>query len=274
MTAYPLSGQRSVAHRSRFAGGGRAALWLAFFALVLGSWAILMWIAAAAQVPPGSEAFGADYWRSICAVSPGIAGFPAVFGMWAIMSAAMMAPTAMPAFNTYLDLGHAGAGNAAGFWALVGGYLAAWLAFSLGAAGLQLGLASAGWLRPDGVVLVPGAPAALLLVAGLYQLSPAKAACLSKCRAPLSFFLANWREGPSGAAAMGLRLGLVCVGCCWALMLLAFVGGTMNLAFMGLATLVMVFEKLPEVGRWLTRPLAAVLVVAGLVDALRLVNVI
>ena len=73
---------------------------------------------------------------------------------------------------------------------------------------------------------------------------------------------------------MGLRLGLVCVGCCWALMLLAFVGGTMNLAFMGLATLVMVLEKLPDVGRLLTRPLAAVLIVAGLMDALRLTNVI
>jgi predicted metal-binding membrane protein len=73
---------------------------------------------------------------------------------------------------------------------------------------------------------------------------------------------------------MGLRLGIVCVGCCWALMLLAFVGGTMNLAFMGLATVVMILEKLPDVGRLLTRPLAAVLIVAGLLDALRLTNVI
>jgi predicted metal-binding membrane protein len=274
MTAHPLSGQRSVARVSRFAGGGRAALWLGFFALVLSAWGVMMWISAASQLPPGSEVFGADYWRSICSVSPGIAGFPAVFGMWAIMSAAMMAPTAMPAFKTYLDLGHAGAGDAAGFWALVGAYLIAWLVFSVAAAGLQLGLASAGWLRPDGVVLVPGATAALLVLAGLYQLSPAKAACLSKCRAPLTFFVANWRDGTAGAAAMGLRLGLVCVGCCWALMLLAFVGGTMNLAFMGLATLVMVLEKLPDVGRLLTRPLAAALIVAGLADALRLINVI
>jgi predicted metal-binding membrane protein len=274
MTAHPLSGQRSAARGSRFAGGGRTALWLGFFALVLGAWGVLMWMSAASQLPPGSEAFGADYWRSICAVSPGIAGFPAVFGMWAVMSAAMMAPTALPAFRTYLDLGYAGAGSSAGFWALIAGYLFAWMGFSVLAAALQLGLASAGWLRPDGVLLAPGASAALLVLAGLYQLSPAKAACLSKCRAPLTFFVANWRDGAAGAAAMGLRLGLVCVGCCWALMLLAFVGGTMNLAFMGLATLVMVLEKLPDVGRLLTRPLAAVLIVAGLMDALRLTNVI
>jgi predicted metal-binding membrane protein len=274
MTAHPLSGKGSAARGSRVAGSRRAFLWLGFFALVFGGWGVLMWMSAAAQLPPGSDVFGADYWRSICAISPGIAGFPAVFGMWVVMSAAMMAPTAVPAFRTYLDLGHAGAGSSAGFWALVAGYLFAWIAFSGLAAALQLGLASAGWLRPDGVVLLPGASATLLIIAGLYQLSPAKAACLRKCRAPLTFFLGNWRDGTVGAASMGLRLGIVCVGCCWALMLLAFVGGTMNLAFMGLATVVMILEKLPDVGRLLTRPLAAVLIVAGLLDALRLTNVI
>ena len=97
-------------------------------------------------------------------------------------------------------------------------------------------------------------------MAGAYQFSPVKEACLSKCRRPLSFFMQHWDEG---ALRNGVRLGLVCLGCCWALMALAFVGGVMNLAFMGLATVIMVLEKLPQVGRYLTRPLGAVLIAAS-----------
>ena len=100
----------------------------------------------------------------------------------------------------------------------------------------------------------------LLLVAGAYQFTQLKEACLSKCRRPLVFFMQHWEEGP---LRNGLRLGAVCLGCCWALMLLAFVGGVMNLAFMGLATLFMVLEKLPEIGRWLTRPMGALLLLSG-----------
>jgi len=101
----------------------------------------------------------------------------------------------------------------------------------------------------------------LLMLAGAYQFSALKAACLAKCRAPLTFFMQHWEEG---AWRNGLRLGLVCLGCCWALMALAFVGGVMNLAFMGLATAIMVIEKLPDLGRWLTRPLGGVLLAGGL----------
>jgi predicted metal-binding membrane protein len=90
-----------------------------------------------------------------------------------------------------------------------------------------------------------------------------KEACLSKCRAPMMFFLQHWDEGP---LRNGLRLGAVCLGCCWALMLLGFVGGVMNLAFMGVATILMALEKLPAIGRWLTRPMGgALLAAAGIV---------
>ena len=102
--------------------------------------------------------------------------------------------------------------------------------------------------------------AVLLAVAGVYQFSAVKEACLSNCRRPLSFFMQHWDEG---ALRNGVRLGLVCLGCCWALMALAFVGGVMNLAFMGLATVIMVLEKLPDLGRWLTRPLGAALLGAS-----------
>ena len=92
-----------------------------------------------------------------------------------------------------------------------------------------------------------------------------KEACLSKCRRPLTFFLQHWEEGP---LKNGLRLGLVCLGCCWALMLLAFAGGVMNLAFMGLATVFMVFEKLPDLGRYVTRPLGVALLAGSVLMVL------
>ena len=100
----------------------------------------------------------------------------------------------------------------------------------------------------------------LLAIAGAYQFSELKEACLSKCRAPLTFFMQHWGETP---ARLGLRLGATCLGCCWALMLLAFVGGVMSLAFMGLATLIMTLEKLPEIGRWISRPLGFALLGAS-----------
>jgi len=100
----------------------------------------------------------------------------------------------------------------------------------------------------------------LLLLAGLYQFSPMKAACLARCRSPLAFFLSEWRGGMTGALHMGLKHGLDCLGCCWALMLLAFVGGTMNLIWMALATVLMTLEKLPSFGRPLTKPVGALLI--------------
>ncbi|MEC8197413.1 MAG: DUF2182 domain-containing protein, partial [Pseudomonadota bacterium] len=121
---------------------------------------------------------------------------------------------------------------------------------------LQMVLFQAGLLGALGESRSTFLSAFLLTVAGLYQFSPMKEACLSKCRMPMTFFMQHWDEGPW---KNGLRLGLTCLGCCWALMLLAFVGGVMNIVFMGLATLIMIFEKLPDVGRWVTKPLGLVL---------------
>jgi predicted metal-binding membrane protein len=182
--------------------------------------------------------------------------------MWALMAAAMMAPTALPAFATYDDLGRS---TQTRFGALVAGYLVIWLGFSVLAGAVQMALFGAGLVSAFGDSLSAWLSVGLLLVAGLYQFSPVKEACLSKCRAPLTFFMAHWDEGP---LRNGLRLGLVCLGCCWALMLLAFVGGVMNIAFMGLATLIMVIEKLPQYGRLLTRPLGAALIAGAFIVAL------
>jgi predicted metal-binding membrane protein len=239
--------------------------WLALFGLILAAWMALYAMALPAELRESARIFGAEFWESLCLVTPDAAGFGRVVLMWALMAAAMMAPTALPAFATYEDLGRS---TDIRFGALVAGYLAVWLGFSLLAGGLQMALFSAGLVSAFGDSLSVWLSAGLLLVAGLYQFSPVKEACLSKCRAPLTFFMAHWDEGP---LRNGVRLGLVCLGCCWALMLLAFVGGVMNIAFMGLATLIMVIEKLPSFGRFLTRPLGVVLVMAGIFVALRAV---
>ncbi|MDD9707211.1 DUF2182 domain-containing protein [Seohaeicola sp. SP36] len=236
--------------------------WLALFGLILSAWVMLYAMALPADLRASARIFGAEFWESLCTVTPDAAGFGRVVLMWALMAAAMMAPTALPAFATYEDLGRS---TQVRFGALVAGYLIVWLGFSLLAGGLQMALFGAGLVSAFGDSLSVWLSAGLLMIAGLYQFSPVKEACLSKCRAPLTFFMAHWDEGP---LRNGVRLGLVCLGCCWALMLLAFVGGVMNIAFMGLATLIMVIEKLPAYGRLLTRPLGAVLIAAGLFLAL------
>lgn len=236
--------------------------WLALFGLILSAWVMLYAMALPADLRASARIFGAEFWESLCTVTPDAAGFGRVVLMWALMAAAMMAPTALPAFATYEDLGRS---TQVRFGALVAGYLIVWLGFSLLAGGLQMALFGAGLVSAFGDSLSVWLSAGLLMIAGLYQFSPVKEACLSKCRAPLTFFMAHWDEGP---LRNGVRLGLVCLGCCWALMLLAFVGGVMNIAFMGLATLIMVIEKLPQFGRLLTRPLGAVLIAAGLFLAL------
>ncbi|CRL14110.1 DUF2182 domain-containing protein [Phaeobacter italicus] len=228
--------------------------WLGLFAVILGAWIVLYLMAVPADLREAGQIYGADFWRDLCTMTPDAAGYLRMVLMWSLMSAAMMAPTALPAFATYDDLSHAAPDTR--FGDLVGGYLLVWGGFSIVAAALQMLLFQLGLISAFGDSLSAGLSAALLLIAGLYQFSSAKEACLSKCRRPLVFFMQHWDEG---AFRNGVRLGLVCLGCCWALMLLAFVGGVMNVAFMGLATLIMVFEKLPDLGRYLTRPLGVLL---------------
>ncbi len=231
--------------------------WLLLFALIILAWGLLYAMALPADLRTAGRIYGGDFIASLCRVTPDAAGFLRVIAMWALMSAAMMAPTALPAFATYDDLSHSGQTR---MGVLVSAYLVVWLGFSVLAAGLQMGLYRADLLSAFGDSRSALLSAGLLGLAGVYQFSPLKEACLAKCRAPLTFFMAHWNEGPW---RNGLRLGLVCLGCCWALMLLAFVGGVMNIAFMGLATVIMVTEKLPEVGRVLTRPLGFALLAAG-----------
>lgn len=254
-------------------GAGRLSPWVVFYALVLLAWLALALMAEdTATSAAGALDFSttAALWRALCLAAADAALLP-LTAMWSVMALAMMAPTAVPMLSTYRDITSSPRADrpALSFWALLGGYLAVWIAFALAAAALQQGLSHAGLLGPGGLSLSDGLSAALLLGAGLYQLSPLKEACLRRCRSPFAYFMAHWQDGPGGAFRMGLAQGAACLGCCWALMLLGFVGGTMNLAWMAGATVLMTLEKLDWPGRALTRPLGVVLIAAGIAVAAR-----
>ncbi|MBT8459369.1 MAG: DUF2182 domain-containing protein [Boseongicola sp.] len=234
--------------------------WLARFGAIVVSWAALYAMAIPPELREASRIFGSDFWVALCTITPDLAGYGRVALMWLLMSTAMMLPTALPAFAAYEDLTQSGAET--NFNALAGGFIAVWAGFAIVAAGLQMALFHFDLVSSFGDSRSVWLSVALLAVAGVYQFTELKEACLSKCRAPLTFFMQHWGETP---IQLGLRLGATCLGCCWALMLLAFVGGVMSLAFMGLATLIMTLEKLPDIGRWMSRPLGfALLGAAGL----------
>ena len=243
-----------ISHRIRQMPGLH---WIVLFGMILLAWFALFLMAVPDDMRSLSRIYGTDFWASLCVVTPDVGGFTRLFAMWALMSAAMMAPTALPAFATYEDLGHT---THTKFAPLVIGYTIVWLGYSAIAAGVQIVLFQFGLIDAFGTSLSNGLSAILLIVAGAYQFSPIKEACSSKCRMPLSFFMQHFEEGP---LRNGLRLGLICLGCCWALMALAFVGGVMNLAFMGLATILMILEKMPDLGRYLTKPLGGILIFCG-----------
>jgi predicted metal-binding membrane protein len=186
--------------------------------------------------------------------------------MWAVMMAAMMLPSAAPAILLYGSMvrKHRERGSTLpAVWVFALGYLAVWTAFSVGATGLQAALQAAGLLTsmmdPASAVL----SGVLLIAAGIYQWLPVKQACLQKCRAPLSFFLMRWKAGPIGAFRMGTEHGAFCVGCCWALMLLLFAVGVMNLLWVaGIAALVLI-EKLLPGSRIIGRAAGVALAAAG-----------
>jgi predicted metal-binding membrane protein len=189
----------------------------------------------------------------------------ATFAMWALMMVAMMLPSASPMILIYARVARHNFGASAGpgiaVFAL--SYLLVWSAFSLAAAIaqavlVQSGVVDAMRLEVGDVRLAGG----LLIAAGLYQLTPLKAACLENCRSPLAFLGRGIRPGAAGALRLGIGHGLYCLGCCWVLMLLLFVGGVMNLAWVAGLALIVAAEKLFP-WRGVRLALAAVLLAAG-----------
>ena len=174
-----------------------------------------------------------------------------LWAMWAVMMTAMMLPSASPLVLLYGAAVRRTVADASPrrIYALAAGYLALWALFSLAATVIQRVLASLLLLSPMMEAASSRMTAALLVVAGVYQVTPAKLACLRACQSPLGFLMSHWRDGLSGAFRMGLQHGMYCVGCCCALMLLLFAGGVMNLAVIAALTAFVALEKFVSLGR-------------------------
>ena len=192
-----------------------------------------------------------------------------VFAMWAAMMVAMMLPSVAPVTLLVASIARkrAAAGGTPGETTVlfVLGYIAVWLGFAAAATLLQWGLDEAGFLTDTMAVGNARLAGAVLVAAGVYQWMPLKEACLRYCRSPLDFLLFHWREGGAGALISGIGHGTFCLGCCWMLMALLFVGGIMNLAWIaGIALLVLIEKTLPWGGR-MNRVTGVILVAWGAV---------
>ena len=226
---------------------GAALFWLIFFGVILWAWWVMYSMAADMGRRPMN-----------------MHDFAPLAVMWAIMMAAMMGPTFVPTLGTYEDLIHSANGTRAGSLGVVAGYFAVWLIFAVVIAAVQVALIELRFVTRMGRSMSVVFSAGLLLAAGIYQFTSLKDRCLAYCRSPMSQFLAFWRPGLGGGFIMGLRHGAWCVTCCWGLMVIGFVGGVMDLVWMGGATLLMTLEKLEPVGRYMTRPVGVGLILWGI----------
>ena len=228
MSSAPDLTSRVFRHERLIVAGGVALLILLLWLFVLGGAGMDQGGMTAMEAPP----------------------FSALVLMWWVMMAAMMLPSATPAILLYGRVRAIRQRDPAiaDTWVFMLGYLAIWLLVSLVAASAQ-------WLLIGAAMTVssPAAGAAVLVAAGFYQLSPLKSACVHECRSPAQFISRHWQSGRSGAVRLGLLHGAYCVGCCWLLMALLFVGGVMNLLWIAGLTLLVAIEKLaprgPLIGR-------------------------
>ncbi|MBA3667328.1 MAG: DUF2182 domain-containing protein [Sphingomonas sp.] len=229
---------------------------VALIVLALLAWG---WLLAGAGMHRSGEPMAAMSWDS--------AHFGLTWSMWAVMMVAMMLPSASPIVLLY---GHAARrqGRSGGAAPFLIGYLTAWGLFSLLATGLQFGLQQSGLV--DAMTMGASSrslTAGLLIAAGFYQLTPPKQACLAHCRNPAEFIARHHRASP---LTIGLLHGSWCVGCCWALMLLLFAGGVMNLVWVAALTLLVAAEKLLPFGHRLPRFTAPLLIGCGAILLVRL----
>ena len=195
------------------------------------------------------------------------AEFLFTFIMWAVMMVGMMSPAAAPMLLLFAAAQtKRGKGRTLPeitMFAL--GYVAIWAGFSASAAVAQWSLHQAAMLSETMAASSPRLGAAILTAAGIYQLTPWKNRCLMRCRSPLGFLMTNWRDGRVGAARMGLRHGIYCLGCCWALMCVLFAVGVMNLLWVAGLTSLVLLEKIGSQTAVVARLAGAALIVFGIV---------
>jgi predicted metal-binding membrane protein len=193
--------------------------------------------------------------------------FAFVFVMWTVMMVGMMAPSALPMFLMYARVGRQtedGRPLAATAW-FATGYFLVWAAIALLATLAQWAFERTELLDFKMASTSTVVPALLLVAAGSYQWTKLKDICLYQCQMPFAFLIGNggFRRDPAGCLMLGLRHGAYCVGCCWVLMTLLFVGGVMNLLWIALLALIVLLEKVPSFGRKFAPLAGMVLVAAG-----------
>lgn len=225
-------------------------------ALAAASWALLVW--------QGAEA---DMGMAMASPTMGMRA-PLFLTIWVVMMVAMMFPTAAPMILAFHKVQTSKRRRGEAFvatWVFVAAYMMVWAlsgvaayagALAAEAIAARVALSSATVARIGGAVLV---------VAGLYQLTPLKGVCLSKCRTPIGFIMTSWREGTAGALRMGLLHGAYCLGCCWLLFVILFPLGIMNIAAMAAITLLVFAEKTLPWGRRVARVTAGALAAYGAV---------
>lgn len=254
-------GAARSAFRRPFAVALRDARTPALVLLVLVPAVCWMWIVVMARDMYGPM-IGASAW--MMTANWDVPHLLLLWAMWAVMMTGMMLPSASRLLLLYGAMARRSEGGSRRLiYALAAGYLVVWSAFSLGATALQRGLAELLLLSPMMETTSSRVGGTLLLIAGVYQLTPIKHACLRTCQSPLGFLMTRWRPGLSGAFRLGLEHGAHCVGCCWALMLLLFAGGVMNLTVIAALTVFVAFEKLAPLGLHAARISGVVLMAAG-----------
>ena len=193
--------------------------------------------------------------------------------MWWVMMVAMMLPAAAPTVLLVTTLAWDRLPNPnlvpAAAMLFASGYLLVWSGVSLAATLLQWRLDNAGLLSETMAFGNRILASTVLVAAGLYQWTPLKNPCLRHCRSPTEFLIRHWRPDSLGAVGMGVRHGLFCLGCCWMLMALLFVGGLMSLAWVGAIALFVLVEKTVPWGDWMSRLGGALLVVWGVANLAR-----
>ena len=194
-------------------------------------------------------------------------GAPLFLGVWVVMMVATMFPAEAPMVLMFARVYAAKREQGKPFvptWIFVSSYLVSWSLFGVLAYGVALVadvmVMQSMWLMSN-TSFIGGV---LIVLAGLFQLSPLKNACLSKCRSPLNFLLNSWRDGYVGCFRMGFEHGLFCIGCCWALMIILFPLGMLNVGAMAAVALLIFVEKTVPIGNWIAKVAAAMLVVYGM----------
>jgi predicted metal-binding membrane protein len=220
-------------------------------------WLYLGLLTASMAGPGGGWLSANSAWAALCgstfgtALMPdgvwGVTGFALVALMWGAMTLAMMLPSAAPMILTYAEIADTAARkgqHVVSPFVLAGGYTTIWFGFAALATVAQYALTRAAVLDPGMAPLSGLFSGAIFIAAGVYQFSALKHACLRQCQSPFPFFFANWATTPRGVFKLGLRQGLFCLGCCWAMMLVMFAVGIMNVVWMAALGIVMTLEKI------------------------------